>query len=106
MERLVKYAIFTGHQGTEIYRITSTIKDNFLSYIIFYFMVNDFKTCFRGSHSGGSQDSDCVTEYSTTSTIGYSRGNSINKPGTLQKFDEKFRYKCLEMRYKDKSEFI
>ena len=77
-----------------------------LDYRNIHVMVNNFKTCFRGSHSGGSQDSDCVTEYSTTSTIGYSRGNSINKPGTLQKFDEKFRYKCLEIRYKDKIEFI
>ena len=57
---------------------------------------------FRGSQSGGSQDSDCVTEYSTTSTIGFYRGGI--KPGMLQKFDDRFRYKSLQLRYRDKSE--
>ena len=36
MERLVKCAIFTGHQGTEIYRNTSTFAHNF--YVIELFI--------------------------------------------------------------------
>ena len=59
---------------------------------------------FRGSQSGGSQDSDCVTEYSTTSTVGFHRGGI--KPEMLQKFDDRFRYKSLQLRYKDKSEYV
>ena len=56
-------------------------------------------TIFRGSQSGGSQDSDCVTEYSTTSTTaGNYRGA---QPRNV--FDETFRYRNRQLRYKDKS---
>ena len=88
-------------QGTNTSKMkVRCIKIVLYIYIYIYIQHHLAYTIFRGSQSGGSQDSDCVTEYSTTSTTA---GGNYRGAQPRNVFDETFRYRNRQLRYKDKS---